>query len=371
MWITTILHFFADMATSIFQPLGPYFTEKFSVSPRVFAMTLYAVNLTSSMLQPYFGLLSDRITKRNIYLAIVISITLLSAYMISLATSFLMVVIFAFLAQLSNSAFHPMGASIAGQGGKGKNIAFFTFAGMLGYATGPVFITWYAQKYNLEGLHFLGITLFVIAIATIPRMKFFALEGRKKSKGSTLHVFKKLYPIVFYIAFRSFAMGLAQIYGPLYVKLLGGELVVGGSLLTITRFVGMGLSFLGVYIRSKFSNHVVNIASASAMTIFGLMFTLGPKDYILPLFVAMLAPAYLSMSSNVAEAQYRVPESSGLASSLVMGMAWSMGSLMNLVFSSIFGNDVRFMISSFWIVSGVSLLFSILDVFVSKSPEND
>ncbi len=367
LWITIILHYFADMATSIFQPLGPYLTEKFSVSPRTFAMALYSVSLTTSIFQPLFGMITDRVERRNLYLAIVVSLTVLSAYMISLAGSFLMVLILALVAQLANSAFHPMGASIAGQRGKGHHIALFSLAGMFGYATGPIFITWYAQEYDLKGLHFLGIGLSILAFFSITRMRFLTVKREKKIEVN-LGIISRLLPIMMYIAFRSFAMGLAQIYGPMYVKQLGGTLVVGGSLLTIARFSGMGLSFLGVFLRGRFSNNFVNILSSASMAFFGFLFIFSKSlSYMVVMFVIMLASAYLSMSSNVVEAQHRAPTNPGFASSIAMGLAWALGSTMNLIYSSIFGNNVVFMINSFWIISGVSILFSVWDMVRSRS----
>ncbi len=366
LWVTVILHYLTDMATSIFQPLGPYFTEKFAISPKTFAMTLYSISLMTSIFQPLFGMITDRVEKRNLYLASVVSLTILSAYMISLAKSFIMVITMALIAQLANSAFHPMGASIAGQRKKGHHIALFSLAGMFGYATGPVFITWYAQEHDLKGLYILGISLSVLAFLAVIKMKFLRVKREMKVKVR-LGIFSDLFPIMMYIAFRSFAMGLAQIYGPMYIKQLGGALIVGGSLLTMARFTGMGLSFLGVFLRGKLSNNFVNILSSSFMAFFGLLFMFSHSmTSVIVTYVIMLSSAYLSMSSNVVEAQDRAPLNPGLASSIAMGLAWSLGSTMNLVYSYLFGNDVSFMVKSFWVVSALSILFSVLDLMRKK-----
>ncbi len=367
--IAIIVHFFVDFATSIFQPLGPYITEKFSISPRLYAMTLYSISVISSITQPLFGNLTDKVRKRNIYLAAVASITMLFASMISIAGSFMVFLIFAFIAQLSNSAFHPMGASIAGERKK-QHLAFFSLAGMFGYAVGPVFITWYAEKHQLKGLYIGGIAMAIFAIITLTRIKALEAEGKKTVKASWKN-FRIVLPIFLFVAFRSFSMGIAQIYGPLYASQLGRSLVFGGSLLTFTRFVGMVLSTLGVYVGAKTGNALINMISSGGMMVFGLIFTLvdfhtAPAALMAVLFVSMLAPAYLSMSSTVVEAQSRIPEYPGFASSIVMGFAWSMGSLMNFIYSSIFGNNVEFMIKSFWVISSLALLAAVWDFLSAK-----
>lgn len=376
-WIAVIVHFFADMATSIFQPLGPYLTEVFSVSNRTYAMSLYSMSLTSSMVQPLFGIMSDKISKRNLYLTIVLTGTFLSAYSISLTKSFWIFVILVFIAQFSNSAFHPMGAIMATSRRK-SDLAYFTLSGMFGYAVGPIFITWYAQKTHLKGLHWIGIALTVVILLTIPRMKFLKVKKRKPPKLS-INGIKILLPLLLYVALRSATMGTAQIYGPMYAKIAGLSLVIGGSILTITRITGMLLSYTGVHIGERIGNSYINLMSAALMLGSSIIFSLVDFSYVVHpwsvlnlsrnitwhfvfLFVSMLAPGYFSMSSATVEAQKRLPMNAAFASSIAMGLGWSLGNLINLVYSSVFGNNVLFMVKTIWIFAAASLAFAMWDM---------
>ena len=81
----------------------------------------------------------------------------------------------------------------------------------------------------------------------------------------------------------------------------------------------------------------------------------------------MLSPAYLTMSSTVVEAQDRLPHNPGVASSVVMGFAAAMGNLMNLLYSSVFGNNVKFMVGSFWFISVLVLGAATWDFIYEKS----
>ncbi len=376
-WIAVIVHFFADMATSIFQPLGPYLTEVFSVSSRTYAMALYSMSLTSSIVQPAFGALSDRVSLRNLYLTVVLIITFLSAYSISLTSHFWIFVVLVFFAQLASSAFHPMGAIMASTRRK-SDLAYFTLSGMFGYAVGPVFITWYAQKTNLSGLFWIGIALSTIALLTIPRMRFLKVEKKAPPKLS-LNGIKILLPLLLYVALRSATMGVAQVYGPMYAKLAGLSLVIGGSILTITRFVGMALSYFGVHIGEKIGNFYINLLSSVLMSGTALIFSMVDFSYVVHpwsilnfsrnitwqfvlLFVSMLAPGYLSMSSVTVEAQKRLPMNAAFASSIAMGLGWSLGNLVNLLYSSFFGNNILFMVKSIWVFAVASLAFAIWDI---------
>ncbi len=376
-WIAVIVHFFADMATSIFQPLGPYLTEVFSVSNRTYAISLYSMSLTSSMIQPMFGVISDKISRRNFYLTAVLIGTFLSAYSISLTHTFWLFVFLVFIAQLANSAFHPMGAIMA-TSRKKSDLAYFTLSGMFGYAVGPIFITWYAQKTHLRGLHWLGIALSVVILLTIPRMKFLKVEKKSPPKLSMSGV-RILIPLLLYVALRSATMGTAQIYGPMYAKIAGLSLVIGGSILTITRIVGMLLSYTGVHVGERIGNSYINLMSSILMLGASVIFSLVDFSYVVHpwsilnfsrnttwqfvfLFVSMLAPGYFSMSSATIEAQKRLPTNAAFASSIAMGLGWSLGNLINLVYSSIFGNSVLFMVKTIWIFAASSLAFSIWDM---------
>ena len=249
---------------------------------------------------------------------------------------------------------------------------------MFGYAVGPIFITWYAQKTHLKGLHWVGIVLSAVILLTIPRMKFLKVEKRKPPKLSMSGV-KVLLPLLLYVALRSATMGTAQIYGPMYAKIAGLSLIIGGSILTITRIVGMLLSYTGVHIGERIGNSYINLMSSILMLGASVIFSLVDFSYVVHpwsilnfsrnitwqfvfLFVSMLAPGYFSMSSATIEAQKRLPMNAAFASSIAMGLGWSLGNLINLVYSSIFGNNVLFMIRTIWIFAASSLAFSVWDM---------
>ena len=361
-WASVIAHFIVDLFSSIFKPLGPYFISKYQIEPKTFATTLFGISILTSIMQPFFGIIADKVKKRNIYLAIVLSVIILSSTMISIAGTFLIVVILILITQLSNSAFHPMGASMAGHYGKGYHLAFFSFAGMLGFATGPVIITWYAQTFNLSYMYVIGIILSLIMILIVPKMKHLELEEKPKVVSS-VGVFMKLLPLFLFVSFRSFFMNLSEVYAPLYTREMGKSLIFGGLLLTSSRYFGMFMSLLGVFLRDKIGNNAVNMISVGGMTVLSLLFTFAKNDIsIMVMFILMMGFSYLSMSSNVVEAQRIAPGNKGFASSIVMGTAWAFGSLMNYVYSSLFGNMIIFMMKSTWVIALSTSIFVLLSI---------
>lgn len=363
-WASVIIHFIIDLFASIFKPLGPYFISKYQIDPKTFAMTLFGISILTSTMQPFFGVIADKVKKRNIYLTVALSVTILSSSMISIASTFAIVIFLILTTQFFNSAFHPMGASMAGYHGKGYHLALFSFAGMLGFATGPVIITWYAQNFNLKFMHIIGIALFLLMILIVPRIKHLDLDLEEKPKvASSIGIFLKLLPLFLFVSFRSFFMNLLEVYAPLYTREMGKSLIFGGFLLTFSRYFGMFMSFLGVFLRDKIGNNAVNMISVSGMTIFSLLFVFMKNDVsIMVAFVLTMGFSYLSMSSNVVEAQKLAPNNKGFASSIVMGTAWALGSLMNYVYSSLFGNMINFIVKSSWIIALATSIFVFLNL---------
>jgi len=282
--------------------------------------------------------------------------------MIGVAPTFFVISLFAFIAYLSNSAYHPLGASLAGHYGKGHHIAFFSFAGSLGSAFGPIFISWYAEKYNLKFLNIFGIAIAIFVAILALNLKILKLE-KKPSVKISFSIFKGLFPIFLFVALRSFYMNVAHMYMPLYVNFLGGSLILGGSILTLGTISGTFSSFLGVFLRKKFGNISVNVISVIGMFFTSLAFLMTTNTIILSItYILMDVFSFLSMSSNVVEAQHSASKNKAFASSLVMGTAWSFGSAMNFIFSSLFGNNVPFVMKSLWLMAifiGISIPFQI------------
>jgi len=360
--ISILSHFFSDFFISFLRPLGPYFIENFSISSKTFTMTLSSIAFFSSLFQVFFGILADNIKARNIYLAIVLFITITSVSMIGIAPTFFIIGILAFISYLSNSAYHPLGASLAGHYGKGHHIALFSFAGSFGSALGPVFISWYAEKFDLKFLNIIGpsIALFIAILAV--NLKSLKLDHKPSNRISPT-IFKSLFPIFLFVALRSFYMNVAHMYMPLYINELGGSLLLGGFILTVGTISGTFSSLLGVFLREKFGNISVNTISVLGMIFSAFSFVLTTNAVVLGIsYVLMDVFSFLSMSSNVVEAQHSASKNKAFASSLVMGTAWSFGSAMNFVFSSIFGNNVPFVMKSLWVMAifvGISIPFQI------------
>ena len=155
----------------VLPPLFPILKEEFGVTYSALALLTTLFYGVSGIAQTLAGFFVDRYGARNILLG---GLTLLSLSVIGygFASEFWMLLLFAMLAGLGNSVFHPADLSILTQkvtsGRLGKAYGIHAFSGNVGWAAAPVFVISVTQLLNwqyaliLAGLLGLSIVLFFI-----------------------------------------------------------------------------------------------------------------------------------------------------------------------------------------------------------------
>ena len=155
----------------VLPPLFPILKEEFGVTYSALALLITLFYGVSGIAQTLAGLFVDRYGARNILLS---GLTLLSLSVIGygFASEFWMLLLFAMLAGLGNSVFHPADLSILTQkvtsGRLGKAYGIHAFSGNVGWAAAPVFVISVTQLLNwqfaliLAGFLGLSIVLFFI-----------------------------------------------------------------------------------------------------------------------------------------------------------------------------------------------------------------
>jgi len=153
-----------------------------------------------------------------------------------------------FIVRIANSAFHPLGASMAGEVG-GRSVAFFSIAGTLGAALGPVFISLYVSHFPMQSLWIVALPAFVLAGFLL----------RLNIPDRTVHNVKfdlrevaKLLPILLVVMVRSFLMSVVHAYTPIYVtKIRSYSISLSGLLITSGMIAGVFANYLGVVLMEK------------------------------------------------------------------------------------------------------------------------
>ena len=355
-------HFLADFLNSFFKPLGPYFIEKYGIDSRTFTSSIALIGAFSSIVQIFFGLYFDRKKRDGLYVVLLVFLEIIIISLTGLVNGFYLLIMMIFLMRLTNSAFHPIGASFAGRHNKGNHVALFSIFGALGAAVGPIVITLFIKNYKFSNVYIIAIISFFILL--IPATKLWKYEKKETSERTIpkLENTKVLFPVFLLVTTRGFIMNIFHTFVPIFVNLKGSSIVMGGVILSIGLIAGMFTNYFGAYLREKTGIKIINLIGFLGMGVSGLLFYFSGNDFLRILsFMLFDIFGFLTMSANLVEAQVLMPKNKSFASSIAMGFSWSIGGFMASGYSAIFGNNVPFVIFSVSIISiVVAFLFPIL-----------
>jgi len=150
----TLVHFTGDFYSSFITPLYPLFIQKMGLSLAQVGIISGVVRLLAFIVQPTVGYLADRYaTRKFILLGVLMPVVFIPIAGIALGFWTLLAVVA--LGSFGSSMFHP---SVTGMvpvysGGKaGFAMSVFNTGGTLAFGLGPLFITWYADRFGLEAM---------------------------------------------------------------------------------------------------------------------------------------------------------------------------------------------------------------------------
>src|SRR2546423_14447378 len=176
-------HFATDFAGGALPALLPFSVATFGVSCTLAAVVMLASAISSSVVQPLFGLWSDR---RGAIWLLPAGVLLAGVGMAvaAVAPTYGLVLLFVVVAGLGTAAFHPEGskfAAFASGGRRASGMSLFSIGGNLGYALGPTIATPLVLAFGLTGGLLLSVPCLVVAallLAAMPFLSSFSPEPR-------------------------------------------------------------------------------------------------------------------------------------------------------------------------------------------------
>lgn len=161
-----ICHLLNDSMQSILPAIFPMMKEKFHLSfVQVGAISL-VIQLTSSLIQPWVGLYADR-HRHSWQLSVAMVFSMCGVVLLSLATSYWMILVAVALMGIGSAVFHPQAAQIAQSasgGRKGLAQSVFQVGGNGGYAIGPLLAAFIILPVGMEAFGYIALIPFVLAI---------------------------------------------------------------------------------------------------------------------------------------------------------------------------------------------------------------
>ncbi len=336
--LLSVGHLVLDSYSSFLVPILPLLALKLGLSPAQAGWLIPVMMISSSLMQPVYGIIADRYSKR----AFTVLGPLLAAVFISsigLATSLPMLLALVIAGGIGIGAFHPQSAALAHRAvmewkpeRQGTVMSVFSSSGTVGYALGPLIISscvaWYGLEHSYYTMGF-GLIASVLLWRYCP-----VLEPKQRAADAPplsqllKAAWAPLTILYFAVVLRSAASVSIQSYLPFWLQEHG--LALQQSSLIITGFIffgGIG-GFFGGALADRFGARRVSMVSVliAAPVLLAGFFASGWLSYTLIMFGGLCLNLPLPIS--VVMAQRLVPGGASTVSALVMGFAWGLGALM-------------------------------------------
>jgi len=327
-------HMVVDISQGALPALLPFLRESFSLSYTGAAAIMLVASVTSSVIQPVFGYLADRVTWRWL-LPLSVFVSGLGVALTGVAPSYAVLLALVTLSGLGIAAYHPEGyrtASHVAGAGKATGLSFFSVGGNVGIALGPVLVTLLVTSFGMPGsLGLLAPSLLMTAVLAraLPRLAAPGHARRALGEASgSRPMITAMALLILIVTLRSWTqLGLTTFVPFFYLDVLDGDPRMVGPIL----FVFLGAGAVGTLVGGRLADRwgprqVILYAFLSATPLIaGFLLTRGL------LALALLAGAGFMLVStftvSVVLAQAYLPRNLGMAAGLIVGFAIGTGGI--------------------------------------------
>ncbi len=369
--LLTAAHVFNDANQSAVPALVAFLVAHDGFSLASAATLVLAMNLSSSVVQPVFGWLSDKHPMPWV-IPVALLVASTGTALIGVAPNFHMMLLAALVAGIGIAAFHPDGARAASHfsGAKrGLGMGLFSVGGYGGFALGPILVTPLLLADGLHGTLYLiipGAVMAIVLAFNLPRFQRANAHAHKHRRRNGVDDWRGFALLSAVVALRStiFFAGVTFLAFFTLAVTHGtpgqGSIVLDAMLLT-----GVGGTLLGGHLADRFDRRriisaslVLSLIGAVALALAGAF----APNFGLIVVLAALFGLGVSLSAGVIVVlgQEYLPNRVGIASGMTLGLAVTLGGVAAPVFGWI--GDHRGMVAVFAAVAAMALLSGVLSL---------
>ncbi|SMD15731.1 MFS transporter [Lentzea albidocapillata] len=298
-----------------------------------------AATLLSSVVQPLFGVLTDR---RPMPWLVPLGMTLagVGIGLSGLSDSYLLTWLAIALSGLGVAAYHPEAARLARRVAQDSHVgmSWFAVGGNVGFALGPVLVTPVLAFGGLAWSPLLAVPALVGGALTTVALRGVhgaASAGQVSAGRDDWGQFSRLTVVI--VARSMVTFGLGTFLAIWVTGRVGGGPAAGAAALVVLFGAGAASTLLGGVLAGRFGRvRVLQVSYAVAVpAVAGVALVPGPAVY---LTVALTAVAlYVPFSLHVTLGQDYLPNRLGTAGGVTLGLAVSIGGLGSPVVGAIAG----------------------------------
>jgi FSR family fosmidomycin resistance protein-like MFS transporter len=330
-------HLCTDLVQGALPALLPYLKDRFTLSYTATGTILLAAHLTSSVIQPLFGYVTDR-RPFPVLLSLGCLISGIGIALLPHSPSFPWLIAIVTFLGIGTAAFHPEGfkatACIASVK-RATGMSFFSVGGNLGFAIGAPAAIFFVSRYGLPGASALFVpaavaaALFLPALPTI-RERIAAVAARPivPVDNGVRHPVYAVTLIVLIVVFRTWTqLGIAAFLPFLYREELASNPGFVATLLFL--FLGAGAfgTLAGGPIADRIGHRRMLFLSLALQIPLIFLFLNARGWAVFPLAAAVGATIVSTFSVTIVMAQELFPRRMATASGTIAGFAIGTGGI--------------------------------------------
>ncbi|MEK3967235.1 MFS transporter [Paenibacillus sp. FSL H7-0323] len=346
----SFVHLFNDSIQAVIPAIFPILKDNLLLSFAQIGWISFALNMTSSVIQPVIGYAADR-KPRPILLPLGMCSTFLGVLLLAYANSYFLVLFSVILIGFGSATFHPEGMRVAHMAAgqrKGLSQSIFQVGGNAGQSLGPMLTKWVFIPFGQIGA--LGFT--IVAAAGIAVQTYVARWYREMlDAGYTFHkksTARAIDParrksirtatiiLVFLVFVRSWYGASIGSYYAFYL-MDKYQMTLDKAQIYIFMYLAAGAvgTFFGGPLADRFGRRNLILLSMVGTVPFALAL-----PFVGPLWAAvlLLIGGFILLSSfsvTVIYAQMLYPGNIGTVSGLITGLAFGLGGIGSLVLGNL------------------------------------
>ncbi|QKE06910.1 MFS transporter [Bacillus cereus] len=340
-------HFLNDSMQAVVPALFPILEKTMNLSYMQVGWIAFALNMTSSIMQPVFGMYSDK-KPSPFLLPLGMFSSMLGMIGLAFAPNFIIVIISVLFIGLGSAVFHPEGARVAymAAGAKrGLAQAIYQVGGNTGNSLAPIFTALiFVPLGQIGSLGFtafaaVGIVLLIfvsnwyrneLATGAVRRKKRAALEAENAIVST--HIKFVIVLLVFLTFVRSwYGAGIGNFYQFYLIEHYGLSIKNAQYFVFAFMIAGVLGTFFGGPLADRFGKKTIIVFSMLGSAPLALLLPHVSLVWVVPLFLCIGFISSSSFSVIVVYAQELVPGKVGMVSGLIVGLAFGLGALGSVV----------------------------------------
>ena len=325
-------HLFTDIGQGSIPAMLPFLIAKDHLSYAGASALILAATISSSVIQPLFGHISDR---RSLPWLMPLGPVLggIGVGLAGLAPSYGLTFAAVVLSGIGVAAFHPEGSRFANyvSGAKrSSGMSLFSVGGNVGFALGPALVTPLVLAFGLSGtlLIIIPTSLMGLVLAReMPRLKGFRVA---LNQSGTAHAgtdaWRPFVLLAVVIALRSFVYFGFVTFIPLYfIHDLHTSRGTGGAALTVMLIGGAVGTLVGGRLADRFGRRSVLIGSMLVLPALIVGFLVSPPALAMAFAALAGAATIATFAVTIVMGQEFLPGRIGVASGVTIGLSIGLG----------------------------------------------